>query len=157
MLSKTFKILMALTLGVFISAIAVTQASASIVACTPSRCDYVGKSPVSAGCAADGYAVGNARLLAGSGGATGTVHLMYSPACNTNWTEADGYVFPTDIIVWNTIGQQQKTANLANYGGYGYTAMVNGAYDAGSCIANDRFWACFGQPAITSYPRYGSY
>ena len=134
-----------------------STARAAITPCTKSMCSYVGKSPVSTGCANGAYAVSNYRILFNSGGDTGVVHLMYSPACNTNWTEADTYNLPTDITVWNTVGQQQNTNNLTNYGSYGYTAMVNGAYDAGSCIENDRFFLCIGQPAITSYPPYQSF
>lgn len=132
-------------------------ARATITQCTKTYCPYVGESPVSTGCANGAYAVDNYRILFNSGGDTGVVHLMYSPACNTNWTEADTYNLPTDITVWNTIGQQQNTDNLTNYGSYGYTHMVNGAYDAGSCIENDRFFLCIGQPAITSYPPYMSF
>lgn len=146
--------------GIFAGCLVVSspaQAHASTAACTRTSCPYVGKSPVSTGCANGAYAVGNYRVLINSGGDTGVVHLMYSPACNTNWTEADTYNFPTDITVWNTVGQQENTDNLTNYGSYGYTAMVNGSYDAGSCIENDRFFLCIGQPAITSWPPYGSF
>src|SRR5262245_33439794 len=59
-------------------------------------------------CADDGYAVGNTSLHGSRSGGP-ALHLMYSPRCNTNWAEVDGYVEPVDIIVWNVSSNGANT------------------------------------------------
>lgn len=113
---------------------------------------YVGKDPTKSVngvvCANGAYAVNNA-VLHGSTGGGPVLHLMYSPTCNTNWAEVDGYVEPVDIIVFNVssngssnIYQNYANYNIANYGGYGYTSMVDGTHDAGACENTDHSYYC---------------
>lgn len=113
---------------------------------------YAGKDPTKPVngviCANGAYAVNNAALHGSASGGP-ALHLMYSPTCNTNWAEVDGYVEPVDIIVWNvssngssTIYQNYATYGIANYGGYGYTAMVDGTHDAGVCEDTDHSYYC---------------
>jgi Protein of unknown function (DUF2690) len=145
----------ALSCGTVVAAAA--PGHAAIAACVAGKaCGYDGLSPVSTGCANGAYAVGNVHTLIDTG-PTGNLNLMYSPTCNTNWVEADGLIFVSDLVVWNTAGNQHSVDNVPNNGGYGYTAMVNGAYDAGGCIENNRFFYCVGQPAVNSHPPYGSF
>jgi Protein of unknown function (DUF2690) len=121
-------------------------------------CGYAGQDPVTTGCSIGAYPVDNARQLIDTG-PTGNLNLMYSLTCHTNWVEADGLIYVGRITVWNEVGNQASRDNIPNDGGWGYTPMVNGAYDAGGCIANDRFFYCVGQPNIPSgdYPRYNSF
>ena len=99
-------------------------------------------------CANGAYAVSNA-VLHGSTNGGPVLHVMYSPTCNTNWAEVDGYVEPVDIIVWtvsqnnsDSIYQSYAKYGLANYGGYGYTSMVDGTHDAGACEDTDHSYYC---------------
>lgn len=124
-------------------------------ACTPTACGYQGQSPTATGCDQGAYAVGNAHSLANTG-PTGNLHLMYSPNCNTNWVEADGLVLVSDIVVWNQHGGYESAANIPG-GSWGYTKMINGSFDAGGCLADDRNFQCIAQGQISTYPPYGSY
>ncbi|WP_432838681.1 DUF2690 domain-containing protein [Dactylosporangium sp. CA-092794] len=146
-----------LTAAICTTAVA-TPASAAVTKCTRTSCPYVGQNPETTGCSAGAYAVANTHVIQPSDRVwIGAVNLMYSPGCNTNWTEADSYAQPVDIVVWNTANQLKSKDNLANYGGYGFTPMVNGSYDAGACIQSDRFITCVGQPAVTAHPPFGSF
>jgi hypothetical protein len=113
---------------------------------------YAGKDPTrpfnGVVCANGAYAVNNTALHGSASGGP-TLHLMYSPTCNTNWAEVDGYVEPVDIIVWNVssnesdhINQSYADYSIANYGGYGYTSMVDGTRDAGACEDTDHSYYC---------------
>ena len=68
----------------------------------------------------------------------GTIRLMYSPSCNTNWAEADGIPVGIEvkILVWNKNGAQSlpvvwfTTASST----WGWTDMVDGHVSAGASI-----------------------
>lgn len=113
---------------------------------------YVGKDPTKPVngviCANGAYAVSNAALHGSTNGGP-VLHLMYSPTCNTNWAEVDGYVEPVDILVWNVssngsshVYQDYAKYGIANNGGYGYTSMVDGTRDAGACEHTDHSYYC---------------
>ena len=116
---------------------------------------YVGHDPTVAVngvvCATGAYAVDNAYLHGSTAGGP-QLHLMYSPRCNTNWAEVDTFVEPVDIIVWNVASngadtwyQHNATYNIADYGSYGYTKMVDGTNDAGACARTDHAYYCLVQ------------
>ncbi len=136
-------------------------AHAAIKPCTKTQCSYVGGNPEATGCSVGAYAVGNVHVVQPSDNApAGALNLMYSPACNTNWAEADSYAAdwgPVDIVAWNTVNPAQSKRGIANYGGYAFTPMVNGSFDAGACIKNYRLINCIGQRTITSHPGWGDF
>jgi hypothetical protein len=122
------------------------------------KCGYEGLNPETTGCASGAYAVNNWHVLPNANtGPTGNLNLMYSPRCNTNWVEADGLLYTGDIVVWNNAGGERSKQGVASGSGYGFTPMINGAYDAGGCLANYRFFRCIGQDGITDFPPYGTY
>jgi Protein of unknown function (DUF2690) len=135
------------------------NASAATSACTRSKpnCALDGQSPVTTGCAKGAYPVSNAPVFIGRQGQVGYLHLMYSPSCNTNWAEADGYFDPVDIVAWNAASPEQWYASYGLAGSYGYTAMVNGAFDAGACLRDDAYGIelCMAQSAAPHHQPSG--
>jgi hypothetical protein len=98
-------------------------------------------------CANDAYAV-ETTILVGSPNKTGntgfgTLHLMYSPGCNTNWAEFDNYPrgYRFNLVVWshndhNTIDWQQEPWT-SNGDEVAWTDMVDGTYPAGVGVCDD--------------------
>jgi Protein of unknown function (DUF2690) len=107
-----------------------------------------GNDPYVSGCASGAYAVGSATILVGSPNTTGntgfgSLHLMYSPHCNTNWAEFDNYPrgYRFVLVGWshndhNTIDWRQELWT-SNGDEVAWTDMVDGTYPAGVGVCED--------------------
>jgi hypothetical protein len=102
--------------------------------------------PYVSGCVNGAYAVGSATILVGSPNTTGntgfgSLHLMYSPRCNKNWAEFDGYPrgYRFALAAWShrsTIDYQSESWT-SNGDEVAWTDMVDGSNPAGVGVCED--------------------
>jgi hypothetical protein len=95
---------------------------------------YDPNDPYDSGCATGAYAVGSSYIAKGSPnktGATGfgSLHLMYSPKCHTNWAEFDNYPKGYSFILgaWSDPSPVQNVDWTSNGDEVAWTDMVDGS------------------------------
>lgn len=110
--------------------------------------------PYDSGCATGAYAVGSSYIAKGSPNKTGdtgfgSLHLMYSPKCNTNWAEFDNYPrgYSFILFAWSDPSPVQNVDWTSNGDEIAWTDMVNGSGPAnvGVCKYSSNWSTVLGQ------------
>lgn len=98
--------LLILTIISLISVLIISR-SAEAATCSGSSCN--GQDPVATGCSSDAYAVNSRDIVDETSVILGTVYVVYSPTCQTVWSEVYSNYSPTNWISTHIDGGYGQT------------------------------------------------
>lgn len=105
---------------VLLTLVTLSSVPAAAATCSGSQCNA--QSPITTGCNSDAYAVNSKDILDWNTMTLGTVYLMYSPTCQTVWSEVVASIESVESV---TAEISPDPAFGPYYGYYGNTTYSN--------------------------------